>query len=130
MTNIVKLFLLGLLTWILPFIAAFFFMDKNGSLSIDVFLFKTIMILIGGITGAIAIILYFKKIESAYFKQGLLSGTVWLLINIVLDLFILIPMSKMSYPDYFMQIGLRYLMIPIMALLVGYLLETKSSKSQ
>jgi hypothetical protein len=130
MTNIVRLFLLGLITWIVPFVTAFFFMDKSGSLSINVFLFKTIMILTGGITGAIALILFFKKIESAYFKQGFITGTVWFFINIVLDLFMLIPMSKMSYPDYFMQIGLRYLMIPIMALLVGYLLETKSSKSQ
>jgi hypothetical protein len=123
MTNMVKLFLLGIMTWMVPFLSAFFFLDKSGTLSINIFLFKTIMILVGGMTGALAIIMYFKKLESAYFKQGFLTGIVWLFINIVMDLLVLIPMSKMSYPDYFMQIGLRYLMIPIMAILVGYLLE-------
>jgi hypothetical protein len=129
MKNIVKLTLLGLLTWIVPFFASFFFFDKSGTLSIDIFLFKTIMILVGGITGSIAIIIYFKKLESGFLKLSILTGFVWFFMNVVLDLMVLIPMSKMTYPDYFKQIGLRYLMIPIMCILVGYLLEIKTSKS-
>lgn len=130
MKNIVKLSLLGLMTWSVPFITSFLFFNKSGALSIDIFLFKTIMIIVGGITGAFAIIIYFKKQESAFFKNGLLIGFIWFLMNIVLDLLILIPMSKMTYPDYFTQIGLRYLMIPIMCILVGYLLEIKTIKSK
>ena len=128
MKNIVRLSLLGLMTWIVPFVAAFFFMDKSGTLSIDVFFFKTIMILVGGITGALAIILYFKKEDAAFLKHGFLAGVVWFILNVGLDLIVLIPMSKMPIPEYFTQIGLRYLMIPMMTILVGYLLDNKIVK--
>jgi hypothetical protein len=129
MKKIVRLFLLGLITWLVPFVAAFFFMDRNGALSVDIFLFKTIMIIVGAITGAFAIAIYFKKVNSGYLKQGIVVGLSWLAMNIVLDLLILIPMSKMSYPDYFMQIGLRYTVLAIFCILIGYLLELKTAKS-
>jgi len=129
MKNTLRLLLLGLMTWAIPFFAAFFFMDQTGQLSIDMYLFKTIMIIVGGITGAFAIVLYFKKHENRYLNQGVISGLVWFIINVILDLVTLVPMSKMSYSDYFNQIGLRYLMIPIMCIMVGYLLEIKTKKS-
>ena len=128
MKNTLRLLLLGLMTWAIPFFAAFFFMDQTGQLSIDMYLFKTIMIIVGGLTGAFAIVLYFKKYEDAYLKHGLLAGLTWFFINVILDLMLLVPMSKMSYPDYFSQIGLRYLMIPIMNIMVGYILNTKTNK--
>jgi hypothetical protein len=128
MKNIAKLTLLGLLTWIAPFLISFLFYDRSGTLSIDINLFKSIMIVVGGTTGALAIIFYFKKIESGFLKNGILAGIIWYMMNIVLDLLILIPMSKMTYPDYFAQIGLRYLMIPIMCFLSGYLIEFKIVK--
>jgi len=111
------------------FFYSIFFIDKNGQLGTDIFLFKTIMIIVGGITGAIVIALFFKKTSANFLKQGIWAGTIWFLLNIILDLLVLIPMSKMSYPDYFVQIGLRYLMIPIMCILVGYLLENKSKQA-
>ena len=129
MKNTPRLLLLGLMTWAIPFFTAFFFMDKTGQLSIDAYLFKTIMIIVGGITGAFAIVLYFNKREETYLKHGLLSGFIWFIINIVLDLVLLVPMSKMPYPDYFSQIGLRYLMIPIMTILVGYILTSKTKNA-
>lgn len=125
MRRILRLLLLGLMTWFIPFFVAFFFIDKTGQHTIDTYLFKTIMIIVGGIVGAFAIGLYFKKFESSYLKQGLLSGFVWMIINIILDFLTLVPMANMAFSDYFNQIGLRYLMIPIMCILVGYMLETK-----
>lgn len=128
MKNALRLLLLGLMTWAVPFFAAIFFMDQSGQLTVDKYLFKTIMILIGGLIGAFAMILYFKKIDNEYLKHGLLIGFSWLVINIVIDLLVLVPMSQMTYSDYFNQIGLRYLMQPIMGILVGHLLDTKIGK--
>jgi uncharacterized membrane protein YpjA len=125
MKNTVKLLLLGLMTWAIPFFAAFVFMDQTGQLSIDKYLFKTIMIIVGGLVGAFAIVIYFKKQQNAHLKHGVLSGITWFIINVALDLVLLVPMSKMLYPDYFNQIGLRYLMIPVMTILVGYILKVK-----
>ena len=126
MNKTVKLLLLGLMTWIVPFIAAFFFFNESGEIAIDMYLFKTIMILIGGITGALAIIIYFKKIKSGFLTQGIIIGIVWFTINFILDLLVLLPISGMSFSDYLIQIGLRYLMIPIMSIMAGILLERMS----
>lgn len=128
MKNTLRLLLLGLMTWAIPFFAAFFFIDQTGQVAIDIYLFKTIMIIVGGITGAFAIILYFKKQENTYLKNGVISGLMWFIVNILLDMLVLVPMSKIPYPEYFNQIGLRYLMIPIMTIMVGYMLEIKTKK--
>jgi len=126
MNKIVKLLLLGLMTWVVPFIAAFFFFDETGQIAVDMYLFKTMMLLIGGVTGALAIIIYFKKVQSGFLNQGIIVGIAWFALNFILDLLVLLPMSGMSFGDYLVQIGLRYLMIPIMSIMAGVLLDRKS----
>lgn len=125
MNKTVKLLLLGLLIWIVPFIAAFFFFDKTGQIAVDMYLFKTIMILIGGLTGAFAIVVYFKKVQSGFLNQGIIIGIIWFALNFILDILVLLPLSGMSFSDYVVQIGLRYLLIPIMSIMAGILLERK-----
>jgi hypothetical protein len=83
------------------------------------------MIVVGSITGAILLVLYFKKIKADYLKEGIITGIIWFAVNIVLDLLILIPMSGMPVPTYFTQIGLGYLAIPAMAIAVGAALANK-----
>ena len=126
MKNVLRVLLLGLITWIVPFVAGFLFFDQTGQLGIDVYLFKTIMIIVGGLIGSVAIIAYFKRQNIYFLKHGILIGFVWFAMNIILDIFILIPISDMSLHEYFNQIGLRYLLIPIMCVLCGYLLEIRS----
>ncbi len=115
----------GFLAWLIPFVASIFFYTREGGLRIDVFLFKTIMIVIGSITAAILLVSYFKKINTSYFKEGIIVGLTWLGVNILLDLLVLIPMSGMSVADYFTQIGLRYLVMPVMSIMVGAALENR-----
>ena len=83
------------------------------------------MIAIGSVSAAYLLISYFKKIESDYFQEGIIVGTVWFCENILLDLLILIPMSGMTIPDYFAQIGIRYLAIPAMCIAVGTAVANK-----
>ena len=114
----------GFLAWLVPFVASFFFYSKEG-LTIDIFLFKSIMIVVGSISAAILLVSYFKKISVAYLKEGIIVGIVWFGINILLDLLILIPISGMSIADYLTRIGISYLVIPAMSIAVGKSLENK-----
>jgi hypothetical protein len=50
--------------------------------------------------------------------SGLVVGLLWLAINVGLDLLILVPLTKMSLPDYASEIALRYLVVPIMAVAI------------
>ncbi|NJD51451.1 MAG: hypothetical protein FIB07_01125 [Candidatus Methanoperedens sp.] len=125
MNKYVKNVLYGFLAWLIPFVASFFFYSREGKLTIDIFLFKSIMIIVGSFSAAILLISYFRNVNVDYLKEGIIVGVVWFGINIVLDLLILIPMSGMSITDYFMQIGLRYLAIPAMSIAVGTALENK-----
>jgi hypothetical protein len=117
--------LYGFLAWLIPFVASFFFYTREGRLTIDVFLFKSIMIVVGSVSAAFLLVSYFKTINADHLREGVIVGLAWFSINIALDLLVLIPMSGMSLPDYFAQIGLRYLVIPAMSIAVGAALENK-----
>ena len=125
MNKNIRNILYGILAWLIPFVASFFFYSKEGGLTIDIFLFKSIMIVVGSISAAFLLISYFKKINTGYLREGIIVGLTWFCINILLDLLVLIPMSGMSVADYFTQIGLRYLVMPVMSIMVGASLANK-----
>jgi hypothetical protein len=68
--------------------------------------------------------LYFKGVSGDFAKAGLVAGIVWLVISILLDqlLFTWGPM-QMSFVDYMYDIGLTYLMVPVITTCVGYLMD-------
>lgn len=101
MNKNVKMVLFGVLLWLIPFGISLFFYSKEGQLMIDIFLFKSIMIVIGSVTGATLLVLYFKRIEKNYLYEGVKVGLVWFALNIILDLVVLVPMSGMSISTYF-----------------------------
>jgi len=115
----------GFLAWLIPFVASFFFYTREGKLTIDVFLFKSIMIVVGSVSAAFLLVSYFKTISANHLREGVIVGLAWFVINIALDLLVLVPMSGMSISDYLAQIGLRYLVIPAMSIAVGAALENK-----
>lgn len=118
-----KIILFGILAWLIPFAAAFAFYTPEGELQGDVFLFKTVMILVGSLVGAFLFVKYFGSIKSAFAKEGTLAGTSWFLISIILDALILLPMSGMDFSAYFAQIGARYLVMPIFGAAMGFALD-------
>lgn len=117
--------LYGFLAWLIPFGASLLFYTKEGKLTIDIFLFKSIMIVVGSVSAAFLLVSYFKKISTGYLKEGTIVGAVWFGLNILLDMIVLIPMSGMPIPDYFAQIGLRYLAMPAMSIAIGASLANK-----
>lgn len=125
MKKLLKVGLLGFLTWLIPFVVSCFFYSRDGVPLFDIFLIKTIMIVLFSILGALLLIRYFKGITGDYLKEGIIVGVAWLMINWILDFVVLIPIARMGVVTYFTQIGLRYLMIPTMSIAMGYLIENK-----
>ena len=128
MNKYLKIGWFGFLTWLIPFAVAFLFYSPQGQLIIDPLVFKSIMIVVGSITGATLLVLYFRKIDKNYLPEGIMVGIVWFVLNILLDLLILVPMSKMAVGTYFAQIGGEYLTIPTMSIAMGLVAKVASKK--
>lgn len=109
----------GLLSWLVPFAVSVPLYSPAGEPLYDIFLVKSILIVVGGTTGALLLVVYFRRITENHLAEGVVAGTVWLIINWALDLVVLVPMSGMGIADYFAQIGLRYLLIPVIAVAIG-----------
>ena len=112
----------GFIVWVVPYVSA---IPLLGLMESDPIFFKTLMIAIGGLVGAICVALYFMKVEKDYLKEGIGLGLVWLVVNWLLDFAALLPLSKMPYLQYFKEIGLRYVVMPAMTVPLGYILSKK-----
>ncbi|MDH3263506.1 MAG: hypothetical protein OEM24_05870 [Paracoccaceae bacterium] len=113
-----RLLVYGCLSWLVPFLAAFPFYGPGGELNVPLPLFKSAMVVIGGGIGVVLLVLAFHRVRPSL-ATGLALGLLWLAINWGVDLLILIPMSGMSRGDYAADIGLRYLLLPIIAAGMG-----------
>lgn len=116
---------LGILSWLIPFAAAFAFFGPGGRLMVPQPLFKSAMVVIGSAVGVYLLVRAFRTV-SPTMRSGLKIGLYWLAINLVLDFLVLLPMSKMEPVDYLMDIGARYLALPIIAAGMGAVGEARS----
>jgi hypothetical protein len=123
---LLKNILFGFLTWLIPLVISFLFYKRSRELTIPYDLFKSVMIVVSSISGCYFLFRYFNLLNSDYVKNGLIIGLSWLFINIILDVFVLIPIMKMNFSNYFLAIGLRYFVIPAMSITIGYLLSNKT----
>ena len=124
MIKYMKIVGFGVLIWLVPFIISvliFPLRDSNRPL------FESIMPVVLTITVIFFSILYFKKSEKDYFKNGLIAGFTWIIISIVIDLILFLPEGpmQMTITDYITDIGLTYLIILIIPIGIGYLIENK-----
>jgi hypothetical protein len=124
MKKYLKIALFGFLTWLIPFIVAFLIFQLKSSYRP---LFESIMAVVVTASAVLFAILYFRKLISGFLREGILTGVIWFIINIILDLMLFMegPM-KMSFSDYMMDIGLTYLIIPVVTTGLGYLLQRKA----
>jgi hypothetical protein len=113
---------LGLLSWTIPLVASFAFVDRSGQWLVPYPLFKSIMLVVFGGLGTWFLVLAFRRLEPTV-RSGLSLGLYWLAINLVLDLIVLVPLAGMTVVGYFYDIGLRYLLIPIIATAMGAVAE-------
>lgn len=127
MRDSVRILLYGVLTWLIPFLLSIPFYS-GGGLHIDQQLFKSIMIVAGALTGAVLIVHLFSVMNMEFLVAGYIAGAVWLFINWGLDIIILIPISGLDFISYTFQIGLRYLVIPVMTIMAGVIADHAARK--
>jgi hypothetical protein len=119
----------GFLTWLIPFIAAIPFYGRDGTVLIDLMLFKSIMIVVASITAAILMVWFFSLVTTSYAREAVITGMVWLLMNWALDVVVLVGLLGMPPMDYAIQIGLRYLMIPAMIIATGVVADRAAGRT-
>ncbi len=126
MQSIKNALIYGFLLWLLPFIIsiAIFPFKKT-----EPFLFDSLMTVVSVATVVIFSILYFKKTEGNL-REGIFLGIIFLAISLAFDYFMFIwgPI-KMSAPAYIKEIGIGYLVYPIITIGYGYLLGQKKTAS-
>lgn len=110
MKNIGKKILFGFLLWLTVFAASFIifpFKDSNPPL------FETLISIILSAATVLYGYIYFKN-DVITLKNCITTGIIWAAVNILIDLplFSYGPMKK-PLPDYFTDIGMTYLMIPV-----------------
>ena len=122
MNKYVKLVGFGFLSWLVPFLASFAFFGPEG-LMIDLIFFKSIMIVVGALVGVALMVAYFKQVKQDFLKEAVILGFGWFAVNLVLDWIVLLPMSGSDPVTHFLEIGMRYLVLPIIAVGFGLVLK-------
>ena len=125
---IIKNILLGFLSWLIPFAVSFLFYKPGGELVVPYSTFKSVIMVVGTISGCYLLFRYFRLIDNNFIMNGLIIGLSWFAINIIMDSIILLPVMKTTFADYFMSIGLSYIAIPVISITMGYLLDRKVKK--
>ncbi len=116
----------GLIVWAIPFVVAMFVFPLRAS---DRPFFESIMPVAVVVAAVICGVLYFRKVEAHFVREGILLGLIFLGVSLAIDLLMFSrgPMA-MPLPDYVKDIGFTYLMIPAITLGMGYLLNTYHEK--
>jgi hypothetical protein len=116
--TVIRAILLGLLSWLLPFLISFLAFPVKKS---NAPLFSTLMFLVVLATTGTLLIWYFRK-RAVSVREAALVGALWLAINLVCDypMFAYGPM-KMTPLGYYSEIGLVYLTFPVFAVLAARL---------
>ena len=128
MKKYLKIALFGFLIWLIVFlisIALFSIHETQRPL------FESIMPVVITACAVFFSVFHFRKTEANFLKEGVLLGVIWFAVNILIDLMLFMegPM-KMSFAEYMKDIGLTYLIIPIVTIGFGYLLEFDNNRER
>jgi hypothetical protein len=123
-----KIIFFGILAWLIPFLVSVLFVDMEGNFIIPQTFFKSIMIVVGSLVAVMLAVKYYKNIKNDFIQEGIILGIIWFIISIALDLVMVFSnFFQMTVLEYFTDIGLRYLCIPIFTIGLGYALNQKKS---
>lgn len=114
----------GFMIWLIPFLVSVLIWPIHET---NRALFESIMPVTLTASLVLFSVLYLRKVESDFLREGLMIGVMWFVISLVIDLILFIPESPMQMPlgEYMMDIGITYLLIPMICAGFGYLLENK-----
>lgn len=122
MNKKLKLVLFGFMVWLIPFLVSFVVFPLKETMRP---LFESIMPLVLTITVIALAYYYLKDMDADFAKAGVIAGVVWFAISIIVDLALFLPASpmQMGFTDYMMDIGLTYVMIPVITTGMGYMAQ-------
>ena len=125
MNKNLKIVLYGFLVWLIPFTVSFFIYPLKTPMYS---LFESIMSVLIAAVAIVFSYLYFKDIKTNFVMEGIVTGVVWFIIAIVIDLLMFMPASPMhmNFTDYMMTIGVKYLIIPVVTVGTGYVAQNKA----
>lgn len=118
MRSFTKALLYGVCVWAVTFIAAMLIFPLRGP---ERPLFESIMPVVLALSAVFFSFLYFKHVDINYLREGIYLGITWFIINIIIDQFLFSwgPMY-MAFAEYIKDIGITYLLIPIVTIGIGY----------
>ncbi|MFZ4545067.1 MAG: hypothetical protein ACOYOA_13515 [Saprospiraceae bacterium] len=118
-----KIVLYGFLLWLTVFIISFLIFPLKES---NPPFFETLISISLTASAIFYGHIYFKK-EVLTTKKCVSTGLFWAMINIVIDLplFLLDSPMKMAFTDYLTDIGLTYMIIPLVLLVYAYRRDNK-----
>jgi|HubBroStandDraft_2_1064218.scaffolds.fasta_scaffold420440_2 hypothetical protein len=121
MKKLFRLVLFGFLSWLVTFGASvcLFFIKKHNE-----HLFETLMGIVLTICTVAFTLIYFHKIQAAFFREGILLGLAFIGCNVLFDLpmFSYGPMA-MPLHQYMTDIGLGYLSMGVISAGFGSALQ-------
>jgi hypothetical protein len=107
----------GFLVWLVPFVVASIIIPTRLEWRE---LFESIMAVTLTTTVTVLAYDYLRRIGGAQTSAGLIAGIVWLAISVLIDLpFMLSSFVGMSLGEYLADIGLTYLLIPVVTTGMG-----------
>ncbi len=120
-----KILLYGFLIWLIPFMVAigiFWFHESNRPL------FESIMAVTVTLVAVFFSVLIFRQRSSNFRTAGILLGLLWFAISFGIDLFMFSwgPM-KMPFWEYVSDVGVTYLIIPVVTIGIGLLLKSRKT---
>lgn len=117
----------GVLAWLAPFVVAFLvfpFHESNRPL------FESVMAVAVTGTAVVLGLNYLKRFEGGSVREGILLGFIWLLMCIAIDAPLMLfggPM-QMSLGAYMADIGLTYLIFPVVTWGLATALQHRSTR--
>jgi len=125
MTYLGRALLYGFLAWLIPLLVAILIFPWRQAGSP---LFETLMPIVLTLCGVFFAGRYFRRLQGGFRREGFLLGILWFVMCVGLDLplFSARPM-KMALPDYMADVGLTYLIYPIITTAFGSLQERTST---
>ncbi len=116
----------GVLVWLFPFLVSVLTFPLRSSWRA---LFESIMPLSVCLVVVLLALRYFRGVERGFVREGALLGLLWLAICVLIDLpLMLTEPIAMTVREYAADIGLTYVMVPIIT--VGFGLATSRGVPQ
>ncbi len=121
MNKYLKLLLLGLLIWGIPFLTSILVWDVQANApAISPDWFYALMSFTGMIGFGLAAYAYFKDLKGNTINEGWTAGIIWYIEMIILDMIFLIGVFKMTMPEYY-PMFLAYAGTLLLSVVIGWI---------